>query len=64
MNHKLNSEKTWNWFRKDVDVARAGQIGEEMGEALYDRCHNFKEFVKHPFNKDARNTVETKHHYK
>lgn len=64
MKHKLTSEKTWNWFRKDVDVTRAGEIGNEMGEALYDRCHNLKETLKHPFKKENRDLVPTYHHYK
>jgi hypothetical protein len=63
-NHKVPSEKTWNFFRSDVDTERANKIGQEMAEAALSRCHNAKERIKHPFKKEKRELLETKHHWK
>lgn len=61
--YKVPAEKTWRFCRQDVSQERAAEIGEEMANAMFDRLHNAKECVKHPFKSDKRELVKTKHHW-
>lgn len=62
--YKVPSEKTWRFMRKDVSPERANAIGEEVAQAALTRAHNVKECIKHPFKKEKRETIPTKHHWK
>ena len=61
--YKVPAEKTWRFCRQDVSQQRAGEIGEEMANAMFDRLHNTKECIKHPFKSEKRELVKTKHHW-
>ena len=62
--YKVPSEKTWRFCRQDVSPERANEIGQEFAEAALTRAHNVKECIKHPFKKEKRETIPTKHHWK
>lgn len=62
--YKVPTEKTWRFMRKDVDQERANEIGQEFAEAALTRAHNIKETIKHPFSKEKRELLETRHHWK
>ena len=61
--YKVPVEKTWRFMRQDVSQQRAGEIGEEFAEAALTRAHNLKECIKHPFKKELRDKLPTKHHW-
>lgn len=62
--YKVPADKTWRFMRSDVDLVRAEKIGEEFAEAGLTRAHNLKECIKHPFSKEKRELLPTKHHWK
>lgn len=62
--YKVPSDKTWRFMRSDVSPERSHEIGEEVAQAALTRAHNMKECIKHPFKKEKRETIPTKHHWK
>lgn len=62
--YKVPATKTWRFMRSDVSPERANAIGEEVAAAALTRAHNLKECIKHPFKKELRDKLPTKHHWK